>query len=250
MQAVDPLVKSDSRGTDNALAAAAKACEDPGLERLSRPPRRVEGQREGELLGGQAHGRDLELAGERGERVEDDRMQMQVVVPVGVGERETGLAEPFELGSDLLAYLARRQRRKLCRESGADGPRPEEAPLVDEVRDPGRGQGRAAVDQNEVNPHREPRVRPGEPDCFVGGLAGDHETRVREHAAPVRLDDGAIDAPGLPEIVAGDDEASQAAPSRFRRKRANSAPSRSRRFSMSMLDSISSVISAIFRGRK
>ena len=54
------------------------------------------------------------------------------------------------------------------------------------------------------------------------------------------LDDRAVDAGRESEVVAGDDEPPQAAPSRCRRNRANSAPSRRRRFSIEALVSISS----------
>jgi hypothetical protein len=66
----------------------------------------------------------------------------------------------------------------------------------------------------------------------------------------VRFEDRAIDAAGKTEIVAVDDEFLQARSSRPVMNRRNSAPSRSRRFIISALESISKVISAIFLGRK
>ena len=63
--------------------------------------------------------------------------------------------------------------------------------------------------------------------------------------------DGLVDFAREPEIVGGDDEMFQSAGSRrSRRKRKNSTPSRSRRFNMSGLRTISPAMAAIFGARK
>ena len=62
---------------------------------------------------------------------------------------------------------------------------------------------------------------------------------------------GLVDFAREPEIVGRDDELFQSAGSRrSRRKRKNSAPSRSRRFNMSGLRTISAAMAAIFGARK
>jgi hypothetical protein len=62
---------------------------------------------------------------------------------------------------------------------------------------------------------------------------------------------GFIDFAREPKIVGGDDDTLQSAGSRrSRRKRKNSTPSRSRRFNMSGLRTISPAMAAIFGARK
>ena len=62
--------------------------------------------------------------------------------------------------------------------------------------------------------------------------------------------DGRIDLGGEPEIVSRDYKVFQSATSRSRRNRKNSIPSRSRRFNISGLRTISPTIEAIFGARK
>jgi len=98
--------------------------------------------------------------------------------------------------------------------------------------------------------HRERRALAGDEDGLVRRRPGDHEARRGEDSVVVRLRDGAVDAAGKSEIVAGDDELLQAWSSRAVMKRRNSAPSRRRRFIIPVLEIISHAISAIFAGRK
>ena len=79
----------------------------------------------------------------------------------------------------------------------------------------------------------------------------DHETGSRQDATPMRGFDGLVDFACKPKIVGGDDDLLQSAGSRrSRRKRKNSIPSRSRRFNMSGLLTISPAMAAIFGARK
>jgi hypothetical protein len=67
---------------------------------------------------------------------------------------------------------------------------------------------------------------------------------------PVRQLDRFIDLGRQPEVISGDDEMPQAATSRWRKNLKNSTPSRSRRFIISGLRTISPTIDAIFGARK
>ena len=118
------------------------------------------------------------------------------------------------------------------------------------MRNVGRAERRPARHDHEVQSDGEARVLPRQGHGVVARIPGHHEAGARQDAAAMRLDDRAIDAARKPEVVARDDEASQARSSRFQRKLANSAPSRSRRLSMAGLATISTVISSIFLGRK
>ena len=120
----------------------------------------------------------------------------------------------------------------------------------DQVGNLRRRKNRAAAHEHQMQPHPERRQRPGTDDGVVRRLGADHQARGVEHPVPVPLLDRLVDGDGRAEIVARNDQALQDWISRALRKCMNSTPSRSRRFIMSQLLSISSVMSAIFRGRK
>jgi len=88
-------------------------------------------------------------------------------------------------------------------------------------------------------------------DCGGRRRRSDHQARRGEDAFDMRDFNGAIDLVGEAEIIRRDDQIFQCAVScRSRRKRKNSAPSRSRRFITSGLLTISATIEAILPGRK
>jgi hypothetical protein len=80
--------------------------------------------------------------------------------------------------------------------------------------------------------------------------AGDHQACRLEDPVPMRQLDGSVDLGREPEIVSRDNNVFQSATSRSRRNRKNSIPSRSRRFNISGLRTISPTIEAIFGARK
>ena len=67
-----------------------------------------------------------------------------------------------------------------------------------------RRQSRLAADQNQVQPDREPRVRPGQLDRFVKRISGDHQAGAGKDAALVGLDYGPIHAVRESVVVAVD----------------------------------------------
>jgi hypothetical protein len=102
-----------------------------------------------------------------------------------------------------------------------------------------------------VQAHAQPRQPACARDRVFRRRGADHETGSRQDATPMRGFYGLVDFAREPKIVGGDDDTFQSAGSRrSRRKRKNSTPSRSRRFNMSGLLTISPAMAAIFGARK
>ena len=87
-------------------------------------------------------------------------------------------------------------------------------------------------------------------DGVCGGRSRDHQACRAQDSLPMRQLDRFVDLGREPEVVGGDDETLQAATSRWRKNLKNSTPSRSRRFIISGLRTISPTIDAIFGARK
>jgi len=80
--------------------------------------------------------------------------------------------------------------------------------------------------------------------------ACDHQACRGEDPVLMRQRDGSVDFGREPKIVSRDNKVFQSAASRSRRNRKNSIPSRSRRFNISGLRTISPRMDAIFGTRK
>ena len=100
--------------------------------------------------------------------------------------------------------------------------------------------------QADAQTGQAPRAR----DRVRRGCTADHQAGCGEDAQVVRGLDGRIDLRREPEIIGRDNQTLQSAISRSRRNLKNSSPSRSRRFIISGLRSISPTIDAIFGARK
>jgi hypothetical protein len=87
-------------------------------------------------------------------------------------------------------------------------------------------------------------------NCVPNSSGPDHQARRGEDALFVRNLHGGIDFGRESKIIGRDDELPQSATSRSRRNLKNSIPSRSRRFIISGLRTISPTIEAIFGARK
>lgn len=87
-------------------------------------------------------------------------------------------------------------------------------------------------------------------DRVCGRRPGHHQARRAEDALAMRELHRFVDLGREPEIIGGDNETLQAATSRWRKNLKNSTPSRSRRFIISGLRTISPTIDAIFGARK
>ena len=88
----------------------------------------------------------------------------------------------------------------------------------------------------------------GPPHRIGGSGRPHHQAGMGENPLTMRPFDTLVDGLGKPEIVGGDDDFLQAW--RSRRNRKNSTPSRSRRFIICGLRTISLTMEAIFGARK
>jgi len=176
---------------------------------------------------------------------------VKMLVRIDVIERKPGRAIGFELRLDLRRDLLADGRTREYIEPEADHVAAEPPRLVDEIRQAVRRQERPALHQNQMQADTQTRQPARARDRVLCRGGGDHEAGSRQDAALMRGFHGFIDFAREPKIVGGDDDTFQSAGSRrSRRKRKNSTPSRSRRFSMSGLRTISPAMAAIFGARK
>jgi hypothetical protein len=174
-----------------------------------------------------------------------------MLVGIDVIERDPAGAKRFELRLDLGADLA--PHRAPCRDGEAESRHvgAKASPRIDKIGHTLGRQFRQAFDQHDMQADAQSRQPPGARDRVLRGGTCDHEACGGEDAVLMRRLDGLIDLGSEPEIVGGDDELLQCAGSpRWRRKRKNSTPSRSRRFIISGLMIISPTIEAILGARK
>lgn len=215
--------------------ADAGACGAPGrTKRLVRQPDRAQ----------------PEVTPDAEDELHHRRMQLHMVVGVHMIERQAGRAKTLELGANLGGELT----PHLCKceeaHAGKNQPGRKQSISADEIGNTlGRKDGTAA-DQNEMQPDPERRQTSRPLYRVLRRRRPDHQTRGIENALAVRPLDRFVDGNGSAEIIARNDQPLQVPVSRARRKCMNSTPSRSRRFVISQLCSISIVISAILRGRK
>jgi len=171
-------------------------------------------------------------------------------VAVHMIERKTGLLVGTELSLDLSLELCPHRWPRADIKSKLREVLAQLTARVDEIRDAFRRRGRLALDQDQMQADAEVRQPAGAPNRVGGGGSGDHQARRAQDALLVRQLDRFIDLGRQPEVIGGDDEMPQAATSRWRRNLKNSTPSRSRRFIISGLRTISPTIDAIFGARK
>ena len=173
-----------------------------------------------------------------------------MLVGIDVVEHEPGRRIGAELGFDLRAHLRPDRWARAYLE-----PEPRQvqshAPIgVDEIGHLFGRQRRCAVDEDEMQSDAQARKTARALDRVFCRGRGHHQARCGENTFPVRQLDPVVDLGREPEVIGGDDEALQSATSRSRRNRKNSSPSRSRRFIISGLRTISPTIEAILGARK
>ena len=181
----------------------------------------------------------------------DRRVKVKMLVGIDVIEREPGRPICFELRLDFRRDLSADRRAREYIEPETDHVAAEPPRLVDEIRQTLRRQDRSALHQHQMQPDAQLRKPTRPRDRVLRRGAADHEAGSRQDAALMRSFDRFVDFACKPKIVGGDDDLLQSAGSRrSRRKRKNSIPSRSRRFNMSGLLTISPAMAAIFGARK
>ena len=243
-------------GVRNAQAHAAGAAGEklrPGRGELHQtsPSFRLDLGQDRDRLDWHAQATQPMAPADRDDLAGDRRMQVKVLVRVDVIKRKPGGGEGFELGFDFRPHLraharARENIEPETRDVGAKAPAP-----IEEIGQPVRRQHRPALDQHQMQTDTQALQAAGAGDGVRGGWSGDHQARGGEDAALMCRLDGVIDLSRKPEIVGRDDDVLQSATSRrSRRNRKNSMPSRSRRFIISGLLSISPTIEAILGARK
>jgi hypothetical protein len=122
--------------------------------------------------------------------------------------------------------------------------------FVDEIRDHRRRQHRLAVDQHDMQPDAQAGHEARALHRIRGGRRGDHQAGARKHTIPMGRLDRIVHRNVQAEIVGADDDSPQLASCRSRRKWKNSTPSRSRRFIIVGLRTISLTIETILPVRK
>ena len=177
-------------------------------------------------------------------------MQVEVLVPIDMIEGKAGLLIGAELSLDLRLELRPHggpcaDIKSKLREVGA-----QLTARVEEIRDVFRRRCRPPFDQHQMQSDPQAWQAARALDCICGRHSGHHQACRAQDSLPVRQLDRFIDLGREPEVVSGDDEMLQAATSRWRKNLKNSTPSRSRRFIISGLRTISPTIDAIFGARK
>jgi hypothetical protein len=187
---------------------------------------------------------------DRNDLVGDQRMQLKVLVSIDVIERKAGCMVGAELRVDLGPQLRANCRPHAYVEREPRHVRAQTPACFDEIGQFFGRQRRPAFDQDNMQADAQSRKEARTLNRVRSGGAGDHQACRREDPIPMRQLDRRIDFWREPEIVSRDNKVFQSATSRSRRNRKNSIPSRSRRFNISGLRTISPTIEAIFGARK
>jgi len=199
---------------DLVVADEPRAIEPPAQRRDDRRPGRRRGSLAGERqpqrrdrLGRQPHRAHPVIAADLDDEPGDGRVQVNVLVPVDMVEREPRRAERFELRADFGGELAPRGGRKIKAEPGAHHVRVERAVSPDERRNLARRQDWRAIGQHQMQADAQ-RGKPLGPRHRVRGRRrADHQARHGQDAVAVGFLDRLIDRHIAPEIIGANDEA-------------------------------------------
>jgi len=145
------------------------------------------------------------------------RMHVHVLVSIYVIEPQPGRAKRFELRAYLDGELAANPRQKKEPHTGARHIPIEPALFADQIAHFVSRQDGNAINEVEVQPHREPRQAPRPHDGITHCRTADHQAGGRQNTVPVSLFDGLVDGGIEPEIVRTDDQVLQLVISRLRR---------------------------------
>ena len=224
----------------------------PAIERArTQPLLHATGAHDIWRLRGDAHGPKPMREPGLDQHAADRRVQVHVLVRVGVIERQARGGEGAVLRRDLgrdLPPAARTEEVFQCEAELVGGEPPR---AVHQMRH-GAGQHGIALDHHEVQAYPQIGHLPGATHRIAGRGAGHHQAGGAEDAVPMRPLHRLVHRLRQAEIVGGDDDAlgAHAALLRSRRKVKNSTPSRRRRFIICGLRTISPTMEAILGPRK
>jgi hypothetical protein len=173
-----------------------------------------------------------------------------MLVAVHMIEREAGFLVGAELSLDLRFELRPQGGPRADIKSKLHEIRTQMPGCIDEIRDALERHCRPSLDQHQMQANAQAWYPARALGRVCGRRSGHHQASRAQDALPVRQLHRFVDLGREPEVVGGDDETLQAATSRWRRNLKNSTPSRSRRFIISGLRTISPTIDAIFGARK
>ena len=156
---------------------------------------------------GIAEGGDSGFGQRHEDGAEDAGKQMGVFVGVGVGEKEAGRLETTDLGDGLAGDVvgvdvAAKDIKGEAGEGGAE----KLALWSDKGRNGAGVGGGDAVGKDDVAADAKARVATRDGNGIVESGARGHEGGGGEHAGPVELFDGAVDAGSQAEVIGVDDE--------------------------------------------
>jgi len=146
--------------------------------------------------------------GERSEQsAQDEGMEMQVRVTVGVSAAKTERAKTRKLFGDLVAERFGGARVEGITQPGERGRLRKMSVLIRDRR----AARRAARAEREMQAETQPRMAPRDAHRFVHGAFIDHEAGLGEQTGFVMALDGFVDRGAAAEVVAGEEEMFQGA---------------------------------------
>jgi len=175
---------------------------------------------------------------------------MEVLVSIDVVESKPGCLIGAELRFDLPPQLSPSRWPRTYVEPKPREVRAQTPGCVNEIGQSFRRQRRCAIDEYQMQPDAQTGKTARACYSVRRRRGGNHQARSRQDPVFMRQLHAGVDFGCEPKIIGRDDEMLQSATSRSRKNLKNSIPSRSRRFIISGLRTISPTIEAIFGARK
>ena len=135
------------------------------------------------------------------------RMQVHVLVRIGMVERQPGGGERRELCADFRGELPADARAEEVVHAESKLVRGKLSPCVDQIGNFRCRQHGGTVDRHQMQADAKGRTRPRPPHRIRGGWAGDHEARGIQNTVAVRSFDRLVDGFRKAEIIGGEDYA-------------------------------------------
>ena len=190
---------------------AARTCRRssarPVIQRMrAHPDARAAARQNRRRLGRHTHPRQPELPADLQHQPPDGRMQMHMLVRIGVVQRQPGGGEGGELRADLGGELAADARTGEVVDAEAELVGREPAVGIHQVGNLGRRQHSRALDHHEMQSDAQVRQRARAPHGIRRGGTGHHQAGGVQRAGAVRSLDRLVDRFGQAEIVGREDD--------------------------------------------